>query len=149
MVKNRAFASGVDTLCLICNRKRVRAWRAAGKRDSAKESRLYNAKYPEKAKERSARYRATSPERARANCKACQHSRRDRNVSWEKELTTLVVKEASLLCELRKEYTGITWHIDHIIPLKGNVVSGLHVWNNIQVIPAIDNLRKSNSWTGY
>jgi len=70
-------------------------------------------------------------------------------VIWDKELTDFVYKEAHELRKLRNKTTNIEWHVDHIIPLKGDAVCGLHVWNNFAVIPKVENLRKGNNHTVY
>lgn len=42
--------------------------------------------------------------------------------------------------------TGEKYHVDHVIPLKGRKVCGLHVYANLKAIPAKINVRKVNTF---
>jgi len=38
------------------------------------------------------------------------------------------------------------YHVDHIIPLQGEIISGLHIETNLQYLTETENLRKGNKW---
>jgi hypothetical protein len=42
-----------------------------------------------------------------------------------------------------------SWTVDHIIPLKGDLVSGLHVPENLQYMPVDDNCNKGNRFAPF
>jgi hypothetical protein len=108
--------------------------------------RLWKAKNPEKVKA----YRKTSYERNpqawMVSARKREFAKAQRTPSWELELTELVYAEAVDLRIRRGLVTGFVWEIDHQVPLQGNRVSGLHVWNNLRVIPQTLNRRKFNTY---
>ena len=103
-------------------------WQRENKKAVAKINRKYRQNHPDKNLEQSIRYRAAKLERI---------------PSWANDqLIAAYYKEAKRLEEL----TGIEFHVDHIIPLQGELVSGLHVETNLQLLPAHENLGKSNKF---
>lgn len=46
----------------------------------------------------------------------------------------------------RRKAAGEDVEIDHIVPICGELVSGLHVPWNLEVIGRVPNLKKSNKW---
>lgn len=43
--------------------------------------------------------------------------------------------------------TNVEHHVDHIVPIHGGTVCGLHVHYNLRVIPAADNVRRPRKWS--
>ena len=52
-----------------------------------------------------------------------------------------VLKEAHRLRLARDKVSSFKWHVDHIVPVSKG---GASVWDNLQVVPALWNRRKSN-----
>lgn len=65
-----------------------------------------------------------------------------RTPKWLTKDDKWMIEQAYELASIRSKIFGFAWHVDHIVPLQGKKVSGLHVPNNLQVIPCADNARK-------
>lgn len=136
---------------------RTASWRASDPERSKASKKASYEKNREKAIQTQSAWAARNKDKIKAAYKvryetkyevfvAAANARRARKLkataAWDSELTELVTIEAASLVRKRAAATGIKWHTDHVIPLRGKLVSGLHVWNNLQVIPAIINLKK-------
>jgi hypothetical protein len=70
-----------------------------------------------------------------------------RNAKYRAERSLRVPKWANL-DKIKTVYKECPegMHVDHIIPLKGELVSGLHVHQNLQYLTPEENIRKSNRY---
>jgi len=94
------------------------------------------------------RYYREHYDRVIANVKSRKYAKLRRVPSWltveHKRQIAAIYREAHTLTKL----SGIQMHVDHIIPLQGKTVSGLHVPWNLRIAPWSENLSKNNKWTG-
>ena len=63
---------------------------------------------------------------------------------WLTDDDLWMMEQAYELAKTREKLFGFKWHVDHILPLNGKEVSGFHIPENLQVIPWMNNLKKSN-----
>jgi 5-methylcytosine-specific restriction endonuclease McrA len=69
-----------------------------------------------------------------------------RTPSWLTDIHYERISNEYKLASLLTKITGSPWHVDHIIPLQGKLVSGLHVPSNLRAILGIKNVSKSNTY---
>ena len=124
-----------------------KAWREAN-RD--KEKARAKARYEADKEKSHARVKAWyEANRGKLNAKIAKRkaAKKHRTPGWLTKEDLGKIKEFYKEAQKRKEETGEEWHVDHIIPLQGENISGLHVPDNLQVIRAKDNLSKANRYT--
>jgi 5-methylcytosine-specific restriction endonuclease McrA len=95
-------------------------------------------------KARKAQYAKTNKGVCNAAVARRKAAKLQRTPPWLTKDDFWVIKEAYHLAAVRTKMFGFQWHVDHIVPLQGVSVSGLHVPWNLQVIPAVENIRKGN-----
>lgn len=141
--------------------KKVKEWRAANPEKWKAQRQRYAKKHPDVLVAKTTKWRKANPERAAelsrktrlknkarilANKAKYRASKRNKTPIWVDKEHLWLIKQAYELAILRSKMFGFDWHVDHIIPLNGKNVSGLHVIENIQVIPAAENLLKNNKY---
>ena len=77
------------------------------------------------------RYKASISRAKRINCFP----------AWANRDTIRKIYEEAVLLS---DKTGMKYEVDHIIPLKGEFVCGLHVESNLQILDKLTNIKKSN-----
>ncbi len=90
--------------------------------------------------ERSRQWQKENPEKMSSISAKYRSSKLQRTPKW---MTTEEAKEIVLFYIERPE----SYHVDHIIPLQGDNVSGFHCLSNLQYLPASDNFSKRNKYT--
>lgn len=125
-------------------KERVAKWHADNRDRVVASRRKWYEENKEQVYETARKYAKENPEWKAAHC-AKRRSRKLRALPcWltkeDLEKIEWFYREAK---RLFKE-TGIPHHVDHIIPLQGKYVSGLHVPTNLQILTASENSTKGN-----
>lgn len=152
--------------CLLCGKEKAREWRAKNPGASYATTKRWRAKNVDKhLNDKRAAYqrnRAEFIERATARVRRMPEQIAAYLADWRRANKGKVnaytrARDAAQLqrtppwADLRSIeafYVACPpgHHVDHIVPLRGRLVSGLHVIDNLQYLVDIENIRKSNKF---
>jgi hypothetical protein len=80
----------------------------------------------------------------RADTKARRRKHREATPPWLSREQKAQIRELYKIAITMTKTTGEQYVVDHIVPLRSDIVCGLHVPWNLRVIPRQENLLKSN-----
>jgi hypothetical protein len=142
---NKHKASGYHCYCKVCSKEKNKQWKTNNKEKAAK----YDAAWQEKNKDKKAKNYKNWQVNNRDKVNSYNSYRRALELqatpSWLTKEQLNQIESFYWLARLEKERTDDVYHVDHIVPLNGKTVCGLHVPWNLQVLTAVKNLQKSNN----
>jgi hypothetical protein len=112
---------------------------------NAEASKRYYLKHRDKVLKKKAEDRRRRPEVYKVFDAMKKAKRRSAYVRWASPEGVQAVYD---LAKHMTETTGEVHHVDHVIPIKGKKVTGLHVEGNLRVVTAKENLAKHNKYEG-
>lgn len=136
--------------------ERSRAYYQANREDMRKANRKWRAENPQRITNANRALRERDGDRIRSKRREHYRQNKSRYVAQarrreiEQLRATPVWADLEAIAAFYAEAdrltleTGVKHHVDHIYPLRGKTSCGLHVPGNLQVLPALDNLKKSN-----
>lgn len=151
--------------CVICLKTKSIRWSKENPERSTEIRKSWDERNKQKTNLRMQEYRKNNPEKYKTAIKKWRiknstkygvymakaandrrSSKLKRTPCWLSDDDHWMMSEAYSLSALRTKLFGFEWHVDHIVPLQGKEVSGLHVPWNLQVIPGVENRTKSNKF---
>lgn len=126
------------------------AWAAWAKANPEKIKANTAARYknnPDRQKAASLAWDKANPGKANAKSNKRRTAKLQRTPQWLTSFDFLKMECIYQVAAMRTRESGEVWHVDHIVPLQGKNVSGLHVPSNLQIIRAVENLKKNAQFT--
>ena len=134
--------------CSDCVRESNRKWRSDNREKEVERHRKWRSENREKSRECHRKWYAANKEKSNALGAKYAAAKIHRTPKWLTKEHYKQMEDMYIKAHWLPEQTGVKYNVDHIIPLQGDNVSGLHVPWNLQVITAAENFSKGNKFDG-
>lgn len=119
------------------------AYQRNAEANRAKALEYYYANH-EQSKKRQLNRQKLRPEIASASAAKHRASKLQRTPAWLTDFDKLKIKCLYSVAAMLTRENNEPWHVDHIVPLQGKLVSGLHMPSNMQLLRGKENISKHN-----
>jgi hypothetical protein len=135
------YAANADT-----QRARAKQWRKENREHVNTQSKTYRDSNKETVAASRKKWAMNNQDKVIANVAKRHAAKLRRTPKWLTSEQRKQIEYVYLEAKMLEVETGIKHHVDHILPLQGKNVSGLHVPENLRVITALENHRKFNHY---
>lgn len=135
---------GSNRGCPECEKQRRIQWKLNNIERIREIKRNWARKNPEYSKANGDSWNRRNPERRNASRRKRQATKINASPKWLTKRQYDEIFEFYREAKKQEKETGTKMHVDHVIPLQGKNVCGLHVPWNLQLLSESDNLIKSN-----
>jgi hypothetical protein len=146
--KRKNGKNGLRSMCKICTNAQTRDWQHLNREKCNLNNKNWreNNKDKKRVSDKKGRQKWEQSNRGTVNAKTAKRraAKLCATPPWLSELQNGHIKMFYETSAFLTKELGIKFHVDHIIPLQGENVSGLHVPWNLQVISESDNCSKRN-----
>ena len=144
--KNPEEAKAWQRAYYYANKEKIKAYSEANKEKLRANAKAHHEANKEKRKAQKKAWEQANKDKRSAISANRRSAKLNRTPSWLTKEDLGKIKEFYKEAQRLREETGEEWHVDHIIPLQGENISGLHVLDNLQIIRATENLSKQNRY---
>ena len=133
--------SGRQSRCRACQSNASKTYHVENKECIQEKKRKHYQAHKERINLKKQQYKQENKDIVNAGIAKRRAMKLERTPPW---VDHEEIKELYTEAKEKEEEIGEVHHVDHIVPLQSDLVCGLHVADNLRVIPATENLSKHN-----
>lgn len=138
--KNKVAKDGLESWCKTCFKQNQKRYQQGPYKDKKRLlNEIYKQRYPDRYQASIDNWTLKNRDKYLARFAKYQRAKRQATPAW------LTTEQLEVIDRFHRTCPE-GWHVDHIVPIQGRSVSGLHVPWNLQHLTASKNRKKTNKY---